>query len=71
MPWQWFGNTIASGYFMMSVLMMVLLSVGEIIWSPKLYDYIATVAPKGQEGAYLVQCIELLVHINESENGHM
>lgn len=53
MPWQWFGDSVASGYLWMTVWMMILLSLGEIIWSPKLYDYIATVAPKGQEGAYL------------------
>lgn len=53
MPWSWFGETVASGYFWMSAWMMFVLSVGEIIWSPKLYDYIASVAPKGQEGAYL------------------
>jgi hypothetical protein len=32
---------------------LVLLSVGEVIWSPKLNEYIASIAPPGQEGTYL------------------
>jgi POT family proton-dependent oligopeptide transporter len=53
LPWQFFGDNMAQAYFTMSVLMLVILSVGEIIWSPKLNEYIATIAPKGQEGSYL------------------
>jgi hypothetical protein len=32
---------------------MVLLSIGEVIWSPKLSEYTAAIAPEGQEGTYL------------------
>ena len=53
LPWQFFGNDLAQSYFTMSVLMLVVLSIGEVIWSPKLNEYIASIAPKGQEGSYL------------------
>ena len=32
---------------------MVMLSVGEALWSPRLYEYAATIAPKGQEASYM------------------
>jgi hypothetical protein len=32
---------------------MVILTIGEIIWSPKLYEFTAAIAPKGQEGVFL------------------
>ena len=32
---------------------MVIVTVGEVLWSPKLYEYTALLAPKGQEGTYL------------------
>jgi MFS family permease len=53
LPWQVFGSDMASAYFTMSVIMLVILSVGEVIWSPKLNEYIAEIAPAGQEGSYL------------------
>lgn len=53
LPWQVFGSDMASSYFTMSVVMLVILSVGEVIWSPKLNEYIAEIAPAGQEGSYL------------------
>jgi POT family proton-dependent oligopeptide transporter len=53
LPWQLFGADMAQAYFTMSVLMLVVLSVGEVIWSPKLNEYIASIAPAGQEGTYL------------------
>jgi hypothetical protein len=31
----------------------VVLSVGEAIWSPRLYEYAAAIAPKGQEASYM------------------
>ncbi len=30
----------------------VSLSLGEALWSPRLYDYTATIAPKGKESSY-------------------
>jgi len=53
LPWQMFGSDMAVSYFNMSVLMLVILSIGEVIWSPKLNEYIAEIAPAGQEGSYL------------------
>ena len=32
---------------------IVTLSIGEAIWSPKLYEYSVAVAPQGREGTYL------------------
>jgi len=31
----------------------IMLSVGEAIWSPRLYEYAAAIAPKGQEASYM------------------
>jgi dipeptide/tripeptide permease len=35
-----------------SVLFIVTLSLGEALWSPRLYEFTARVAPKGREGTY-------------------
>jgi dipeptide/tripeptide permease len=40
-------------YYVMIFLYVVLLSVGEALWSPRLYEYTAAVAPKGQEASYM------------------
>ncbi len=32
---------------------VVLLSIGEAFWSPRLYEYTAMIAPKGREGSYM------------------
>ena len=53
LPWQWFDPEIGRAHYLMSIMAMVVLSVGEVIWSPKLYEYTAAIAPKGQEGTYL------------------
>ncbi len=53
LPWQWFSSDMAVGYFRMSLAMLILLSLGEVIWSPKLNEYTAAIAPTGQEGSYL------------------
>ena len=34
-------------------LFVVLLSEGEAIYSPRLYEYTAAIAPKGQEASYM------------------
>jgi hypothetical protein len=52
-PWRWFGSDIAASYTTMTVIQLVILSIGEIIWSPKIQEYTAAVAPPGQEGSYL------------------
>jgi MFS family permease len=33
--------------------MIVVLSVGEALWSPRLYEYTATIAPRGREASYM------------------
>jgi len=53
LPWTWFSSDMASAHYLMSILCMVILSVGEVVWSPKLYEYTAAIAPPGQEGTYL------------------
>jgi MFS family permease len=52
-PWQWYGTGIAQAHYAMAVLCMVIITVGEVVWSPKLNEYTAAIAPKGQEGTYL------------------
>lgn len=39
-------------YYMMITLFVVLLSVGEAFYSPRVYEYAAAIAPKGQEASY-------------------
>lgn len=53
MPWQWFSSDLARAHYMMSIACMIVLSVGEVVWSPKLYEYTGAIAPRGQEGTYL------------------
>jgi len=53
LPWRWFGSDLAAAITTMTVIQLVVLSIGEIIWSPKLQEYTAAVAPRGQEGSYL------------------
>ncbi len=36
-----------------NVLFIVTLSIGEALWSPRLYEYIATIAPRGRETSYM------------------
>lgn len=52
-PWQMISSNIATAHYTMAVIFIVVLSIGEIIWSPKLSEYTAAVAPAGQEGTYL------------------
>ncbi|MFH0900588.1 MAG: MFS transporter [Pseudomonadota bacterium] len=52
-PWQWLGGSMVSSYYALSIACMVVLSLGEVIWSPKIYEYTAAIAPHKQEGLYL------------------
>lgn len=36
-----------------SLVFIVALSIGEVVWSPRLYEYTATVAPRGRESSYM------------------
>lgn len=40
-------------YYVMIFLYTVLLSLGEALWSPRSYEYTASIAPKGQEASYM------------------
>ncbi|MCK6511737.1 MFS transporter [Myxococcota bacterium] len=35
------------------ILFYVMLSIGEALWGPKLYEYTAAIAPKGEESTYM------------------
>lgn len=59
----WFGNLIVHDWlgvagpvnplYISIVLFISMLSVGEALWSPRLYEYAAAIAPKGQEASYM------------------
>jgi MFS family permease len=59
----WLGNLIGHTWLGLSgpvhplyvaiVLCVVMYSIGESFYSPRLYEYPAAIAPKGQEGSYL------------------
>ncbi len=48
--WGW---TLPQGYALIVILQIVLFSIGEAIWSPRLYEYTAAIAPKGREASYM------------------
>ena len=50
----WLGVDGAVNPLYISIfLFIVLLSIGEALWSPRLYEYAAAIAPKGQEASYM------------------
>jgi MFS family permease len=57
-PGQWLGHTYLglSGaihpYYIMTALYLMVFSVGEAFYSPRVYEYAAAIAPKGQEASY-------------------
>jgi MFS family permease len=51
-PWQWWNDDVFWAYLTMNVTAMVIFSFGEILFSPRLSQYILDIAPKGQEGIY-------------------
>lgn len=52
---EWLGVTggTVNPLYVSIFLFIVMLSVGEAIWSPRLYEYSAAIAPKGQEASYM------------------
>jgi hypothetical protein len=52
-PWTAYGLDIGQAHYAMALLCMVLVTIGEVVWSPKLNEYTAAIAPRGQEGTYL------------------
>jgi MFS family permease len=51
--WAFNGAGIVNAHYAMAILCMVIVTVGEVLWSPKLNEYTAAIAPVGQEGTYL------------------
>jgi len=55
---QWLGHHYLGlagtvhPYYAMITLFVVVLSVGEAFYSPRVYEYAAAIAPKGQEASY-------------------
>jgi MFS family permease len=58
LPGHWLGHGYLGlkgsvhPYYIMIALFVVLLSVGEAFYSPRVYEYAAAIAPKGQEASY-------------------
>ena len=52
---KWFLNIDGdlSPVYVNLILFVIIFSVGEAIWSPRLYEYTASVAPRGREGTYM------------------
>lgn len=55
---QWLGHSylgLTGGihpYYIMAALYLAVFSVGEAFYSPRVYEYAAAIAPKGQEASY-------------------
>lgn len=60
----WLGHLIANTWLGLDTqtvnpllvvipLFVVIFSIGEAFWSPRLYEYTASIAPKGQVGSYM------------------
>lgn len=51
--WLGIADPVVNPLYVSIVLSMILLSVGEAFYSPRLYEYPAAIAPKGQEASYM------------------
>lgn len=55
---QWFGHQylrlhgVIHPYLIMILLWQVVFSIGEAFYSPRVYEYAVSIAPKGQEASY-------------------
>lgn len=55
---QWLGHSYLGlagdihPYYVMAALYLVVFSIGECFYSPRVYEYAAAIAPKGQEASY-------------------
>lgn len=47
------GFDIVTWTYITTAVFLFVLTVGELIWSPRLSEYTAAIAPEGQEGTYL------------------
>jgi MFS family permease len=57
-PGLWLGHSYLGlqgtihPYYIMSGLYLIVFSIGEAFYSPRVYEYAAAIAPKGQEASY-------------------
>jgi MFS family permease len=57
-PGQWLGHSYLGvqgsihPYYVMAALYLAIFSVGEAFYSPRVYEYAAAIAPRGQEASY-------------------
>lgn len=57
-PGQWLGHSYLgltgdiNPYYIMTALYLIVFSIGEAFYSPRVYEYAAAIAPKGQEASY-------------------
>ena len=55
---QWLGHSYLAlqgsihPYYIMTAMYLTVFSVGEAFYSPRVYEYAAAIAPKGQEASY-------------------
>lgn len=55
---QWLGHDYLgvkgtlNPYYVMSAIYLIFFSIGEAFYSPRVYEYAAAIAPKGQEASY-------------------
>jgi len=50
----WLGvQGAVNPYYVIIFVYVVIYSIGEVFWTPRLYEYTAAIAPKGQEGSYM------------------
>ncbi len=55
---RWFGHGYLRltgnihPYYVMSAIYLIIFSIGEAFYSPRVYEYAAAIAPKGQEASY-------------------
>ena len=55
---QWLGHSYLgvkgdiNPYYIMAALYLSVFSVGEAFYSPRVYEYAAAIAPRGQEASY-------------------
>jgi hypothetical protein len=55
---QWLGHAYLGlqgsvhPYYFMSALYLIVFSIGEAFYSPRVYEYAAAIAPPGQEASY-------------------
>ncbi|HLP76010.1 MAG TPA: MFS transporter [Candidatus Paceibacterota bacterium] len=55
---RWLGiSGTVNPWYVSICLFVVLLSIGEALWSPRLYEYAAAIAPKGQEASYMAMSV--------------